>query len=143
MSIFIDRSFLLRVSPKLKLFTNKKTDLYNFRCPFCGDSKKNKTIISLVIEENPFQWASNELKKICEFQSKMFVDISSVVSLNWENDSNVTNEMICQKAMYKPKLTLLTGREQARVCPESTSFWAIMTRIRCVKLERLNINNLL
>ena len=43
MSVFIDRTFLLRVSPKLQRFTQKKTDLYNFRCPLCGDSQKNKT----------------------------------------------------------------------------------------------------
>jgi len=43
MSIYIDRTFLLRVSPKLNRFTQKKTDLYNFRCPLCGDSQKNKT----------------------------------------------------------------------------------------------------
>ena len=43
MSIFIDRSFLLRVSAKLSKFTQKKPDLYNFRCPICGDSSKNKT----------------------------------------------------------------------------------------------------
>mgnify|MGYP003343450708 FL=1 len=43
MSIFIDRTFLLRISAKLPKFTQKKTDLYNFRCPICGDSSKNKT----------------------------------------------------------------------------------------------------
>jgi transcription elongation factor Elf1 len=43
MSVFIDRTFLLRVSPKLQRFTQKKTDLYNFRCPLCGDSQKNKS----------------------------------------------------------------------------------------------------
>ena len=43
MSVFIDRTFLLRVSPKLQKFTQKKPDLYNFRCPICGDSTKNKT----------------------------------------------------------------------------------------------------
>jgi hypothetical protein len=43
MSVFIDRTFLLRVSPKLQRFTQKKTDLFNFRCPLCGDSTKNKT----------------------------------------------------------------------------------------------------
>lgn len=43
MSVYIDRTFLLRVSPKLQKFTQKKEDLYNFRCPLCGDSSKNKT----------------------------------------------------------------------------------------------------
>lgn len=43
MSVFIDRSFLFRISPKLQRFSQKKDDLYNFRCPLCGDSQKNKT----------------------------------------------------------------------------------------------------
>ena len=43
MSVHIDRSFLLRVSPQLQKFTQRKQDLYNFRCPLCGDSQKNKT----------------------------------------------------------------------------------------------------
>ena len=42
MSVFIDRAFLLRASSKLHKFSQKKEDLYNFRCPLCGDSQKNK-----------------------------------------------------------------------------------------------------
>jgi predicted RNA-binding Zn-ribbon protein involved in translation (DUF1610 family) len=41
MSVLIDRKFLKLLSPKLNRFAEKKADLYNFRCPFCGDSKKN------------------------------------------------------------------------------------------------------
>jgi transcription elongation factor Elf1 len=43
MSVYIDRNFLLQISPKLERFSRKKDDLYNFRCPLCGDSQKNKT----------------------------------------------------------------------------------------------------
>jgi hypothetical protein len=43
MSIFIDRDFLTRISPGLQKFVKKKDDLYNFRCPICGDSQKNKS----------------------------------------------------------------------------------------------------
>ena len=43
MSVFIDRKFLLQVSPRLERFSCKKEDLFNFRCPLCGDSQKNKT----------------------------------------------------------------------------------------------------
>jgi len=42
MSVFIDRKFLKLLSPKLNRFVQKKDDLYNFRCPFCGDSQKNQ-----------------------------------------------------------------------------------------------------
>jgi hypothetical protein len=43
MSVYIDRTFLLRISHQLERFAKKKDDLYNFRCPICGDSQKNKT----------------------------------------------------------------------------------------------------
>jgi len=42
MSVYIDRKYLGFVSTKLEQFKQKSTDLYNFRCPYCGDSKKNK-----------------------------------------------------------------------------------------------------
>ena len=42
MSAYIDRKFLLQMSSKLGRFSQKKTDLFNFRCPLCGDSQKNK-----------------------------------------------------------------------------------------------------
>ena len=41
MSVFIDRKYLKLLSPKLNKFTSKKEDLFNFRCPFCGDSQKH------------------------------------------------------------------------------------------------------
>lgn len=41
MSIDIDRKFLLFLSPRLSRFTDKGGYIWNFRCPFCGDSKKN------------------------------------------------------------------------------------------------------
>lgn len=42
MSVYIDRKFLKLLSPKLGKFTQRREDLYNFRCPFCGDSQKNQ-----------------------------------------------------------------------------------------------------
>lgn len=41
MPVFIDKKFLKLLSPKLNRFTQKKEDLFNFRCPFCGDSQKH------------------------------------------------------------------------------------------------------
>jgi len=42
MSIYIDRQYLSTISHKLDRFSQKSPDLYNFRCPLCGDSRKNK-----------------------------------------------------------------------------------------------------
>jgi len=43
MSNYIDLKFINDVSGRLQLFKKKSDYLYNFRCPHCGDSKKNKT----------------------------------------------------------------------------------------------------
>ena len=40
---YIDNSYINRMSYKFDMFVKKKDNLYNFRCPLCGDSKKNKT----------------------------------------------------------------------------------------------------
>ena len=39
----IDSKYIGLVSSRLVKFKRVKSDLYNFRCPICGDSKKNKT----------------------------------------------------------------------------------------------------
>ena len=42
MTLWIDQKYVSLVAPRLQQFKKKKADLYNFRCPFCGDSQKNK-----------------------------------------------------------------------------------------------------
>ena len=39
----IDSKFIGLVSARLEKFKRVKANLYNFRCPICGDSKKNKS----------------------------------------------------------------------------------------------------
>ena len=39
----IDSKFIGLVSSKLEKFKRVKANLYNFRCPICGDSKKNRS----------------------------------------------------------------------------------------------------
>jgi len=39
---FVDSKYIGLVSSRLQKFKRVKTDLYNFRCPICGDSQKNK-----------------------------------------------------------------------------------------------------
>lgn len=41
--IFIDTKYLGLLSPQLDLFKKTNTNVWNFRCPFCGDSKSDKT----------------------------------------------------------------------------------------------------
>jgi transcription elongation factor Elf1 len=39
---FVDTKYIGLVSSRLQKFKKVKSDLYNFRCPICGDSQKNK-----------------------------------------------------------------------------------------------------
>jgi len=39
----IDVQYLYNISPRLDRFKKKSRNLFNFRCPYCGDSKKNKS----------------------------------------------------------------------------------------------------
>ncbi len=40
--MYIEQKYLLLASSQLSQFKKKGDYLYNFRCPYCGDSKKNK-----------------------------------------------------------------------------------------------------
>ena len=42
-SMYIDQKYLLIASSQLSQFTKKGDYLWNFRCPYCGDSHKSKT----------------------------------------------------------------------------------------------------
>ena len=39
----VDSKFINLLSAKLQKFKRVKSNLYNFRCPICGDSQKNKS----------------------------------------------------------------------------------------------------
>jgi transcription elongation factor Elf1 len=39
----VDSKFIGLISPKLQQFKKVKSNLYNFRCPICGDSQKSKS----------------------------------------------------------------------------------------------------
>ncbi len=42
MSEFVDAHYVSLLSGRLDKFIRKKPDLFNFRCPYCGDSQKHK-----------------------------------------------------------------------------------------------------
>jgi len=42
MSLYTDKKFVSFLSPKLDRFSQKSEFLWNCRCPYCGDSQKNK-----------------------------------------------------------------------------------------------------
>jgi hypothetical protein len=41
--MYLEQKYLLLVSSQLQLFKKKSNNLFNFRCPYCGDSQKSKS----------------------------------------------------------------------------------------------------
>ncbi len=41
--MYLEQKYLLLASSQLGQFKKKSNNLFNFRCPYCGDSQKNKT----------------------------------------------------------------------------------------------------
>ena len=42
MSAYIDLKFIMMLSPRLDKFKKLRDNLFNFRCPYCGDSQKSQ-----------------------------------------------------------------------------------------------------
>ena len=40
MAGYIDLKFIMMISPRLEKFKRVRDNLFNFRCPYCGDSLK-------------------------------------------------------------------------------------------------------
>lgn len=40
---FVDAKYVSLLQPRFEKFAKKKENLFNFRCPYCGDSQKHKT----------------------------------------------------------------------------------------------------
>ena len=40
--IYVDTKYISLVSGRLDKFSKKNENLFNFRCPYCGDSQKNR-----------------------------------------------------------------------------------------------------
>ena len=43
MSSYIDLKFIMMLSPRLDKFKKVRDNLFNFRCPYCGDSQKSQS----------------------------------------------------------------------------------------------------
>ena len=43
MSLYIDLKFIMMLSPRLDKFKKVRDNLFNFRCPYCGDSRKSQS----------------------------------------------------------------------------------------------------
>ncbi len=117
MSISIDRTFLLRLSPRLHRFARKKEDLYNFRCPLCGDSQKNKTKCRGYVyrKKNDYFYMCHNCgagTSFYNFLNQVDPNLSQEYTMERYKDGNTTNqpepsfEEFKSKPVFKQKFDL-------------------------------------
>lgn len=68
---YIDESYIMQIASRLALFQKKDKSLYTFRCPYCGDSQKNKlkTRGYLFAKGNKTLYYCHNCHKSCLFQT--------------------------------------------------------------------------
>lgn len=104
MSIWIDRKYLLLLSPKLEGFKQKNTNLYTFRCCYCGDSQKmrSKTRGFVYSKNNQYFYTcfncdkGTTLKSLIQFLDP-YLEKEYILENFKENNSNKFSERKIEK----------------------------------------------
>ena len=107
MNTFIDIKYIGLLSPKLEQFKKKNDGLYNFRCPYCGDSKKNRTKARgyLIHNKTFFVYKCHNCEKSTDFSSLLkFVNTGLYDEYNFEMYKN--KELYIQSDDNKKELNL-------------------------------------
>lgn len=72
--MWLDEKYLNQISSALHLFKKKRNGLYNCRCPFCGDSKKDKTKARgyFYTKDNKMYYRCHNCGESCTFASFLY-----------------------------------------------------------------------
>ena len=54
----------------------------------------DKPVVALLTQSNPFDWANADLKRLCNFQGQMYVDIGKVAVEQWVADEAPAPEQL-------------------------------------------------
>ena len=111
MSVYVDKKYISLLSPRLRNFKQRGEFLWNFSCPYCGDSSKDKTKARGYIykkKENFFYMCHNchtstTLKKFMKDEDPMLYGeymLESFVQSNTETKVDVTE--FVTKPTFKP-----------------------------------------
>jgi transcription elongation factor Elf1 len=112
MSLFIDEKFLNSIGYTLRNFKKKSDNLWNFSCPICGDSKKNKLKARGYVfkAENALLYKCHKCGHSCSF-GNLLKAIDSIVYKEYVYESFLEEKgedkdqkaVVDAKRIYKPK----------------------------------------
>ena len=94
-SMFIEQKYLLLASSQLSQFKKKGDHLYNFRCPYCGDSQKSKLKARgfVFLKDNKFIYKCHNCSKGASLQNLLkYVDVKIYNDYIFERYKKSDNE---------------------------------------------------
>ena len=113
---WIDHKYINLISHRLEHFKRKSPQLYNFRCPYCGDSKKNKLKCrGFIYEKNgdPFVCCHNcnmPQKKLGTFIKDLDINLHNEYRLEkLKQEHGITEETVKFEEKMKPPVFLKQG----------------------------------
>ena len=141
MTLFVDTKYIHQISFRLRNFKQKSQKLWNFSCPICGDSQKNKTKARGYIYE-----VKNHLNFKCHNCS-----ISSSFANFLKNvDISLHKEYVAEKffngngkTIEKPKEEIPVGKKPPRIIAGfgGTHMEVLESKVNLPSILKLPANN--
>lgn len=115
MSVYIDRKYLLLISSRLQQFKQKKEDLFNFRCLYCGDSQKNKLKARGYVyrKSNDYYYICHNCNKSTTF-AKFLQEVDSGAYKQYALERYAVGQTGYGSNIKKPDFQQLKGNAYAR-----------------------------
>jgi hypothetical protein len=106
MSLWIDQKYIGLISNRLDRFRQKGQGLYNFRCPVCGDSKKNKTKARgwFLNKDGKYRFYCHNCSASMSFPN-FLKSLDVVMHQEYMRDVFLENNFVNPKPISKPDVT--------------------------------------
>ena len=120
----VDSKYVNLISVRLEKFKRVKTNLYNFRCPICGDSKKNKSktrgyIYSVKSNTNFKCHNCGASMSLNNFIKKVDPAIHKQYSLEKFRDGHTGRNFVVDEPEFKFEKPMFKERVNLPLCSES------------------------
>ena len=120
----VDSKYVNLISVRLEKFKRVKTNLYNFRCPICGDSKKNKSktrgyIYSVKSNTNFKCHNCGASMSLNNFIKKVDPAIHKQYSLEKFRDGHTGRNFVVDEPEFKFEKPMFKERVDLPLCSES------------------------
>jgi serine/threonine protein kinase len=92
-----------------------------------------KPVVTVLTERLTTGWASEEITRLCQFTSMMYVDASAAAALNWECDDGPTDEMLDMARSLSTRLVEILQLPDVHCSPSLEAFLRLESSVSAVR----------